>query len=469
MISRRLLALFSLALAATIWWASPALATSIYDDYYNTTDQLVLLDDSCDNDLDISTTWTKYLEDSSYATSFALAKSGGSLGVSTLPRYNVDGNGHVTKTAVLVYWKESSTLSVTWPTWGYMQILGADRSIIMSLTGSGSSCSVSIGNYGNGSASYVSSNDGAVKNYFFNGDPNKPSGYAGPEIRGNAPPPKYVAMGDSYSSGEGVLPFENDSDTGANTCHRSVQAYPRLMQDSLDLGSTAFVACSGAVSDYIINDYNQENVELPQAVYMSEDAELVTISIGGNDIGFPDVMKACVAASSAQGCLDEIDTASDDVGDPSFSSDIEDMLTGIQSLGGTSTEIVVVGYPQLFAAFGDISGSCTWGTAAMHIASPTLVSNRTITEDEIDALRQVHDDLNGVLASAVGEINDSHVHFVDPTTAFAGHEICGAASDWINEVALVVSTGDIAAASFHPNADGQAAYADLLEDAINNF
>ncbi|MDQ3154030.1 MAG: hypothetical protein M3R63_20705 [Actinomycetota bacterium] len=104
--------------------------------------------------------------------------------------------------------------------------------------------------------------------FFMNFDLNYPSGYEGELIPAEPPPAKYVAMGDSFSSGEGNAPFEAGTDTSSNTCHRSPLAYPRLLQNDLNLGSTAFVACSGAVSDYIINDYNQENVELPQAAHV---------------------------------------------------------------------------------------------------------------------------------------------------------------------------------------------------------
>ena len=293
-----------------------------------------------------------------------------------------------------------------------------------------------------------------------------PTGYEGVYAPG---PSAYVAMGDSYSSGEGVVPFEDGSDTMANTCHRSSLAYPRLLQNSLDLGPTTFVACSGAVSDYIIDDYNQENVEHPQAIYVNEGTKLVTISIGGNDVGFPGAMTTCVASSTAQDCLDALSDVSDKVSDPAFLTKIKDVLSGIRSLGGAGTDVVSVGYPQLFAAYGDISGSCTWGDSLQHNSAPNQVSGRAISQSEIIAMRQLHDDLNGVLALAVSQTSDSHLHFADPTASFQGHEVCGGLSDWMNGVTLLFSTADIGVASFHPNSDGQEAYAEVVEDAIANF
>lgn len=67
---------------------------------------------------------------------------------------------------------------------------------------------------------------------------------------------KYVAMGDSFSSGEGNPPFEAGTDEGGvNECHRSDRAYPRLIAGSSNgipsLSLTDFRACSGAVTSNI--------------------------------------------------------------------------------------------------------------------------------------------------------------------------------------------------------------------------
>src|ERR1700691_4183726 len=61
----------------------------------------------------------------------------------------------------------------------------------------------------------------------------------------------YVAMGDSYSSGEGTPPFEagtNDKKTG-DTCHRSRKAWPFVVAAADPaLGSPVLLACSGATT-----------------------------------------------------------------------------------------------------------------------------------------------------------------------------------------------------------------------------
>jgi lysophospholipase L1-like esterase len=99
---------------------------------------------------------------------------------------------------------------------------------------------------------------------------------------------RYVALGDSYSAGEGLRPFQPGSPGG---CDRSPYAYPLLLTLSKDV-QIDFRACSGAVTSDIdlgiTGGYPAQIDLLPQP-----DVSLVTISVGGNDVIFSDVVKAC--------------------------------------------------------------------------------------------------------------------------------------------------------------------------------
>lgn len=106
---------------------------------------------------------------------------------------------------------------------------------------------------------------------------------------------KYVAMGDSYSAGEGVPAFEVGTDVAAsegteNKCHRSRQAYSQILASNpaLNLNRLNFVACSGAtISDVL---YSGQWNEPPQIEALSADTAVVTLTIGGNDVGFGDYL-----------------------------------------------------------------------------------------------------------------------------------------------------------------------------------
>src|SRR5206468_4326241 len=104
----------------------------------------------------------------------------------------------------------------------------------------------------------------------------------GPEIH-------YVAMGDSYSAGEGVPKF-----IGKSKCHRSRRAYPKLLASQAKIPDAhfTFVACSGAQIHNLL--WRTQNDELPQLDAVAVGTNLITLSIGGNDIGFSEIVVNCI-------------------------------------------------------------------------------------------------------------------------------------------------------------------------------
>jgi hypothetical protein len=105
----------------------------------------------------------------------------------------------------------------------------------------------------------------------------------------------YVALGDSFQSGQGAGNYEPGTDEGdGNGCRRSHNAYPHLL---LRRGAVAldldFRACSGAV----MRDFShaQHADQGPQLDALGSDTRLVTVGIGGNDLDFAGVLKGCIA------------------------------------------------------------------------------------------------------------------------------------------------------------------------------
>ncbi len=120
----------------------------------------------------------------------------------------------------------------------------------------------------------------------------------------------YVALGDSFSSGEGVPPYFVPTNTAANQCHRSTRAYPVIVAKTLGYYGDGIAnfgdhPCSGAVVADVwgtagagagtIGGIGQWN-EQPQITNVDKRTGLVTLSIGGNDVGFGTMLKSCVAA-----------------------------------------------------------------------------------------------------------------------------------------------------------------------------
>jgi lysophospholipase L1-like esterase len=109
----------------------------------------------------------------------------------------------------------------------------------------------------------------------------------------------YTAMGDSYSAGEGNPPY--DTGTGATSgCHRSQEAFGRqFAAGQSDIGETGIqhIACSGATVKNLLpasEGGTGQNGEQPQITQMVHDSGLVTVTIGGNDVGFASVLTYCL-------------------------------------------------------------------------------------------------------------------------------------------------------------------------------
>src|SRR4051812_14937031 len=112
----------------------------------------------------------------------------------------------------------------------------------------------------------------------------------------------YVALGDSYASGEGDPPFDPGTDipkgTERDMCHRSADAYPRRLK--LD-ASVILIhrACSGAVTANVTSTA-QYLREPPQLQWLDDKTDLVTLTIAGNDAGFATTLVNCLL--NLRGC-----------------------------------------------------------------------------------------------------------------------------------------------------------------------
>jgi lysophospholipase L1-like esterase len=93
----------------------------------------------------------------------------------------------------------------------------------------------------------------------------------------------YVSIGDSYTSGPGVLPYEESEQADEHHCARSTRNYPHLVAAALKLSLTD-VSCGGATT----SDETESQIpgiQPPQDEALSESTEVVTIGMGGNDGG----------------------------------------------------------------------------------------------------------------------------------------------------------------------------------------
>jgi lysophospholipase L1-like esterase len=237
----------------------------------------------------------------------------------------------------------------------------------------------------------------------------------------NAAAPVYVALGDSYASGVGTRTYIADS----GSCQRSTKAYPYL--DAARVGAAlTFVACSGArVADVTANQLGPLN----------SGVRWVTLQVGGNDAGFSSVITECAKPSWLGDCNGAVATAQATINN-TIPGRLNTLYATVRSRA-TTAKVIVVGYPRLFNGT-----DCNAGTF--------------FSAAEMTKLNATADLLNSKIAAAAGAAGYS---FVNPTSAFIGHAVCGS-PEWLNGLSNPVSE------SYHPNTTGQTGFANLVDDQL---
>lgn len=228
----------------------------------------------------------------------------------------------------------------------------------------------------------------------------------------------YVALGDSYSSGTGTRSYIADG----TSCQRSVHAFPSLVATSAG-HSLTFRACSGATV---------RDVTDLQLGALGPDTAYVSISVGGNDAGFADVLTECAKPAWASNCHRAIDRARMIV-TGELPRSLATLYSTIRSQA-PQAQVVVAGYPRIFNG-----EDCDWFT--------------WFSPSEQTRLNAMADLLNSKSATAA---NGAGLDFADPTPAFVGHAVCDD-PEWVNGLSFPVPE------SYHPNRVGHASgYAPLV-------
>ena len=104
--------------------------------------------------------------------------------------------------------------------------------------------------------------------------------------------PRYTALGDSFAAGP-LIP----NPLAPLGCLKSSNNYGRIAQRTLAFPEYRDATCSGARTDHMTAPQNVSpgGPNPPQLDSLSTDTQLVTLTIGGNDIGFSDLAQDCVS------------------------------------------------------------------------------------------------------------------------------------------------------------------------------
>ena len=310
-----------------------------------------------------------------------------------------------------------------------------------------------------------------------------------------------VSLGDSYSSGESIEKFYGQ-DQGLNDkvgnedwlAHRSQKSWPSLLKvPGIDgtmadymvpLGSTNdancrwyFAAASGATTNHFQHEFRKEYhrstgwfsdpvegyKDLPPQLNAFDnirgDVDYVTLSIGGNDVGFADVVTTC-AVNCAYLHFGATAKLEDQLNNTwaNFSTtkaNIKKAYEDIKAAAGVQASIIVAGYPQLLEPNG---------------------KGFVINKKEAQLVDDNVSRFNNEIESIVNECHDSgmDIHFVDVESEFSGH-LAYSDSPWINKIIFSKQEQDLndkgvgSAYSVHPNEQGAQAYAKLVNAKIEEI
>lgn len=264
------------------------------------------------------------------------------------------------------------------------------------------------------------------------------------------PDPQFdmVALGDSYSSGEGTYAYGDGP--GDAVCHRGVLAWPARLARDGDYDSFRSRACTGAETIQLIGPYPSKGQTAQLEPVVDFRVELVTITIGGNDLGFGDLVTRMRASHGDKGgpgplgspAANEAKTQREiDAGLRKLSSDLRTRYRDIRDRFPLA-RIVHVGYPAITPAPGVAPYRCGW-----------LGAREQIIADQI--VRQ----LNTTIAQASAS-SQQNIGYVDVYPALRDHELC-TRDPWMIDIALAG-----ASERGHPNIRGQRAIADAVRGAL---
>jgi hypothetical protein len=247
----------------------------------------------------------------------------------------------------------------------------------------------------------------------------------------------YVAVGDSYAAGplipNPVLPLG---------CLKSDHNYPHLAAPGIGL-SLRDASCSGATT---VDMTNPQEVEIdgpnpPQFNSLDASTTVVSLTIGGNDIGFSEVAQSCITLNPfSHPCLDRYDSGGVDQLKARIEATAPKVAAVLQGIHARSpsAKVYVVNYPAIFPE----TGSGCW--PQMPIGFQDVPYLRS-TEQRLDAMLATQAAANG--ATLVNWYNAS-----------IGHDACkGSSTRWVEPLV----PGELAA-PIHPNTAGMEGGASAL-------
>jgi lysophospholipase L1-like esterase len=251
---------------------------------------------------------------------------------------------------------------------------------------------------------------------------------------------RYTALGDSYAAGP-LIP----APLPPFGCLKSSSNYAHLAQLTLRYAEFRDPSCSGAeTEDMTLTQNVTPGPNPPQFDSLSADTALVTVQIGGNDIGFSSIAEDCLSTSpSGHPCQDKYVVGGQDEISRRIAETgpkVDAVLDGIRARS-PQAKVLVVNYSAIFPH----TGNGCW---------PQM----PVARDDVPYMRAKQEELNAMLAQQAAA---NGAKLVDVYAASRGHDACTLPGiRWVEPVVPVN-----AAAPLHPNLLGMRAMAAMVVSA----
>jgi lysophospholipase L1-like esterase len=249
---------------------------------------------------------------------------------------------------------------------------------------------------------------------------------------------RYVALGDSFTSAP-LVPDQGGLPAG---CLRSDQDYPSLVAAALHPSSFADVSCYGAATAAMTSAQKTLNAANPPQLSALGPADtLVTVQVGGDDIGVGHIATTCAGLSITDPfgspCTQHYTEGGTDQLARAVAATGPKVASVLRAIGQRAphARILLVGYPAILPA----TGNGCWPEVP-------------IAAGDVPYLRGIENQLNAMLAT---EATRNGATFVNTYAASIGHDACQPPSAKWTEGLIPTSL----AVPFHPNARGEQAMA----------
>ncbi|WP_203988712.1 SGNH/GDSL hydrolase family protein [Virgisporangium aurantiacum] len=304
-----------------------------------------------------------------------------------------------------------------------------------------------------------------------------------------------VALGDSYSSGEGAGTYSRVSDQYAedparrNACRRGVNGWARLialpgspgrfgdlkdvLYPTIDFQS---VACVGATTRNLRTAGGGQpsgswgEVNQVDSGFLDGNTTLVTLTIGGNDAGWSNLLRVCAMEENCPAVRSEGGRTLADVTRDRIRNEVRrNVQLSIAEIRTRAPNalIALAGYPLLIAPGSSLSVPIVWPPGTVNVVTVGFDPNEVAFMNEM---------ANLLATEVLGSVGAGVVP-VDVRSEFAGHELLGVGFPYYLNTLVpgdLIEDEDgepvqvLGMESCHPNAYGAAAYGRAVTTALNN-